>query len=665
VTWWDEPSPDLGGAEPAEVVDLLTYAYRTVDEARRLALTIGIDFERAGPTGAPREAWLQVLTAAAAHGQLLELMAVVLHDPASSAFHEALRSRLGRRLGEVNVRIGLRFGVPPPPTDGPDAVAESITGADVPAAGASGGHLQAISSVRAGLGDPRAVIQILRDFALRTALIEVQGHPSGTGFLVGDALVLTAAHVLDRTRWPPAAIRPVDVYARFDFAFSGRSPAETGMRMPIAEFVTGSLPTQSEIYGVVGSDWDAPGDRLDFALLRLASPVPAPADADPGAAVRGYYPLLRDDYDYGATSRYMIMEHPLGGFVQSSDIEGAPVVSPRRTRMRYGGNTLNGASGSAVVDYRGRLVGMHHFSSSGQNQGIPIAAIARALLDGEHAALFQPGTPVTPSATSPQDPFATSAVLGTRPFVNRHDLRATMRDMAERRNGVRTLAINGTSGAGVSYSYALASHVADQSTLSPSLLAAAPGGLRALVVDLRAYFRAFPVDRVRAEVGMKLLLDVGIIQAATDPLAQEARETLTLVRALEGRLKNSNQQWWFFFDSIDSRLAVKQGDVDELIHALIVLADDPQVPLRVVLAGREAREFAREHTSWAAEDNALGLTPADVESWLRQRAHEERREIDDARLAAKLAELFPTSTLPEAAWLAPRLPLALLGVLAP
>ena len=43
-----------------------------------------------------------------------------------------------------------------------------------------------------------------------------------------------------------------------------------------------------------------------------------------------------------------------------------------------------------------------------------------------------------------------------------------------------------------------------------------------------------------------------------------------------------------FFDSIDQMVAVRQGLVDELIHAVISVAEDPQVPMRVVLAGPPA-----------------------------------------------------------------------------
>jgi hypothetical protein len=238
--------------------------------------------------------------------------------------------------------------------------------------------------------------------------------------------------------------------------------------------------------------------------------------------------------------------------------------------------------------------------------------------------------------------------------------------MAEQPAGTRTLAIQGESGSGVSYSFFFAMHVASQSTLCAGLRAVAPGGLRALKIDLRKYLNV-PVDRVRAEIGTRLLMDLGIIDKPTDPLAQEARETLMLVATIGAKLRGSDQQWWLFFDSIDSLVAVKQGEVDELIHGLITLADENlDVPLRIVLAGRQAEQFASEHAVWVERDDTSGLTRGDVEAWLQRRAEEDALTLDSAKLAAKLAELFPSpGPLPEPRRLGPRLPGILTELLAP
>jgi hypothetical protein len=134
---------------------------------------------------------------------------------------------------------------------------------------------------------------------------------------------------------------------------------------------------------------------------------------------------------------------------------------------------------------------------------------------------------------------------------------------------------------------------------------------------------------------------------------------------LRRELRDSPQQWWVFFDSIDQLAMVTQGGVGELIHALIDVADDQQVPLRVVLAGRAAEEFALMHSGWLEQDVAAGLGRDDVEHWFRARASEEGRVIDDVRLDGTLADLFPAGgPIPTPQYLAPRLPRALIEMLA-
>jgi hypothetical protein len=665
--WWEDPSTDWGAGEAAKVVDVLSYAYDTRDKIRPLVVSFDVEWADAPPPATPvRDIWIWALRRLAPTNSVLDLLAAVLHDETSSQFHTPLRGLLGDRLGEVNARIALRFGLPAP-SAGRDAMVQSIAGTDPRTVAAPPGELQTITEPSGGLMDTDTEIQARLDLRTRTAMIEVAGQPSGTGFLVGNDLVLTAAHVLDRYTWPPPPQRQI-VKAVFDYRYSGRSPAETGTRVAVAEFVTGSLPTQAEADGAVGANWDAPAEQLDFALLKLANPVPDPPDTDRFAAPRGHYQLqsVQDEYNYGACTSYIVMQHPLGNFLAVSTLTAEPFLSPGGTRMRYGGNMLAGSSGSAIVDFRGRLVGLHHYGGSVNNQGVPIAVIARALLNGEHAGLFQSSGPVAVSDAAVRiDPFETSSFQQRRPFVNRQNFRAMMRKMTES-NGTRILAINGESGTGVSYSYLLTSHVADQSRLCPTLTATSPGGLRALKIDLRSYYQSFKIDRVRTAIVGKLLTEFGIVATPTDPLAQEARDSRTLIDTISPRLRESDKQWWLFFDGIDSLPTVKQGEVDELIHALIDLADDLQMPLRIVLAGRAAEEFADEHTDGSSEkDKVSGLNRGDVDAWLRRRAEEEKREIEEASLEAKLSDLFPPGPMPEPRMLARTLPAALLEVLSP
>lgn len=645
ASWWDDPATDWTVGDPGRLVDILEYAYPTAAEVRRIAGEAGVDVDTAPTTAPARELWVWVLGQCA--GGVLDLAAVVLHDAASAHFHTPLRNLLGDRLGHVNARIVRKHGLPPVPSVGPDSVVDSIVAA-APEIGAAPA-LQAITSVSPAQSNPRARIQAPLDLIARTAMIEIAGQARGTGFLVGDDLLLTAAHVFDAHHWPPEPER--EAVAVFDFEYTaGRSYAETGTRVPVGKLLAGSLPTPAEAAGTMGTNWDAPQDRLDFALLRLAGPAPE----RPGQGSRGHYRLHGDDYDFAGNANYMIMGFNLGDFLAMTDLTSSPQLSPSGTRIRYGGNTLPGASGSAVVDVRGRLVAIHHHGGQGRNQGIPISVITRALLAGEYAALFDgnggggltaPGTVAAGALAA--DPFETCLVSSGKPFVNRHDLRKHMRDMAENPNGPRTLAIQGESGTGVSHSYFLAAHVADRSLLCPRLREVSPAGMKALRLDLRSYYESYSVDHVRDKIAVAILKGLGVVESSTDAMAQEARETLSLVSAVRSRLAGSDEQWWLFFDSIDDMVAVQQGEIDELIRAMVDLADDDQVPLRVVLGGRAAEAFADEHAQWAAKDFAVGLPRGEVEGWLRRRADQQNRRIAESTLESRLSSLFPPGQLPQ------------------
>jgi hypothetical protein len=669
TTWWEDPTTDWTQGLPARAVDLLVAAYEEPSEIKYIAQTVGLSWDGGVGRATAREAWRWTLTQAAGRNLALDLAAEVLRDEASAAFHAPLRQLLGDRLGAAEARGALRYGLPPATSSRPDRVLESLVDAATTVGDDPVGGLEAITSVSAAFDDPHAYVQGIVDATRRTAMIQVGGHPRGTGFLVGPDLLLTAAHVIDGRQWPPSPLPEAE--AVFDyFPQPGRSQAETGVRVPVTEFMTASLPTAAEVAGQV-ADWNAPRDRLDFALLRLGW-CPPVEQTGAGGRERGAYVLDRTEYDFAHSPLLLIIQHPLGDFQRFTFIKAPPQPNPLRTRIRYRGNTLQGASGSPVIDSRGRLVALHHYSQGGNNQGVPFDTIAAALLDGPLGPRLVPGPAVRlvapevdpttaggslAAARSPgadADPFLTTSLRG-RPFVDRVNLRDGLRSVALSDGPNRTIAITGESGSGVSYSYELASHVAARSRLSAPLRQVAPGGLVAVRIDLRDYLSA-GVEERRMLIAGDLLVALKLREPTPQP-AQEARNTSTLRLWLSTVLRGGDRQWWIFIDSIDNLVAVKQGGVDELIHALILVADDPQVMLRVVLAGQRAAQFAQEHLSWVAEDTAVGLVRSDVETWLRARAAEEGRTCDEQRLAAEVDLLFPLGgPLPEPRRLAPLLP---------
>lgn len=659
--WWEDPQTDWSGGEPRRVVDVLTYAYEDPAAIQAITESVGLDWHTGPAAASTRARWEWALAGAAGQGRALDLAAEVLHDPASEAFHPLLRTLLGDRLAAAHARLVLRYGLPPKPSDGPDTVVASLVEAEVEPTDQPIGGLEAVTSVTAGLDDPRALIQAVRDAMARTAMIEVAGQPRGTGFLVGPDLLLTAAHVIGFRQAPP--VLPAGMFARFDYNdVPGRSLAETGVRVPVVGVVTASPPTSAEGVGRV-VDWNAPADCLDFALLRLGFQAPAEREAEP----RGVYPLDETEYDFRGAPALIIPQHPLGQTQRYTMIRTAPERNDAGTRIRYKGITLNGSSGSPVVDTRGRLVAVHHYSQDGNNQGVPISRIAKAISNGPGASPLSPVSPAAPPRPLQPpgpvelDPLRTTSLRG-RPMVNRGPLRDRVGAMAAADSAARVLAITGESGSGVSYSYSFLSHVAANAKLSAPLRTAAPDGLVAFRINLSDYIGFGVETRLERVIGDVL---VGLrLRMPKEPLAQEARTISTLQVWLSTALRDSPRQWWIFIDSVNDLTAAKQGGLDELVHALVTVADDPQVPLRLVLAGRDAERFALEHSDWVERDTAIGLVRSEVEAWFRARAVEEGGSLDETSLAGRLDPLFPVGgPLPEPRTLARQLPALLFDLL--
>jgi V8-like Glu-specific endopeptidase len=642
MTIWHETSVDWTTGVGSEVVRLYSVAYPTRSDLAYAADRAGVlDVDQA-------DGWVEVLTRAAAQQRLLSLAAGLMHDDSRAVFHYSLRQLLGSDLDHAKAAQIAAYGLP----RDADAV-KALVSDRTAAALEQYGSFESFNAVGAGTDSVEARMRVFVDAKRRTALIRQGGVPAGTGFLVGDDLLLTAGHVLGGSPWPPTDVSAFE--AIFDYREGPRSPDETGTRVPIARFLCGSLPTSQENRGAVNEP-DAPADRLDFALVRLGWKIGL--DADPGYSVRGWYQLPQPAYAYANATLLYLFGHTAGMVLQNTRTVGLIQANLSTTRLRYKTNTAPGSSGSPVIDERGRLVALHHYSAGGQNQGVPIWRIATALLASSYAPELNRPVPGSPpaqglaaiqqaaspaSAHQEPDPF-TALEIGGRPIIDRNPLRTGMHELACGQ-GSRTMVITGEVDTGVSTSYDVLSHVADRSQLVPELIQVAPQGISAIRIDLRKYIKTEVALRRRA-IMIEIYRWVEGNGVPEETMAQVAKDVENFGVWAANAFRSSHRQWWIFVDSIDVVAEVNQHGIDELLHVLLDLTKDYQFRLRVVLAGRQADQVEHEAVTWAVPDVAAGLPREEVNAWLQTLTQKQQPPVDAGRLETKLNELFPPGEPP-------------------
>ena len=614
-TWWDAATTDWTQGEPAKVISLFKQSYPNMSDLRRVAGAVGISCADSAPSASA--GWLAVFEAAARaenHGPL-ELAAYLLFDdtPARVAVRDMLIRLLGERLSHAHALGAIRYGRA--------AVPSATVLAEEP--------LEAITSRTAGFWDPDAYARALEDHRRRTALLRRGRDEAGTGVLIGPDLLLTAAHVLRYDGWPPPT--PLEMHAVFDYASHGRSPAEEGVRVKVAELVFGVPPTDAERRNEVTSGRSAPQTHLDFAVVRLQRPIGREPDQDP----RGYYQLDRTPYAFtGRTLR--LVHHPVGGVAKISEVIGNVTPTDDRSRMDYQTNSLAGSSGGPIVDADGYLVGIHHAGPKHSGRGVPFSTISEVLLASPYASLFT--TPAERPATARSSSPFLATVLADDPFVDREPLRDALRRMAKA-NGKRSLAISGATELGKSHSFVFLTHVADQSRKCEELAAVANGGLKPIVVDLRA-FEGLPVDEQLPEVG-KYLLESADLWTETDEAAQRPRHAVSIANRLRSKISKSDEQWWICFDSIDHPESLTQSRLHELINAVAGLTRDLRLQVRVVLGGQRVREFLAEPTNnlpWVPHEvEVTPISRTHAADWVRKRVQEEGHALPPGDLEAELA----------------------------
>lgn len=240
----------------------------------------------------------------------------------------------------------------------------------------SAGTMQAILEDGA-LSDATTMLPALLKAGRACARIRIQGSngmtEAGTGFLVGDDLVLTAGHVV--VSLVTADGREAGEGDRIEVTFP--NPLDTPARLwpsgPLFAAREGWLAYWSPPAGTY-PDFDPDvGDRLDCALVRLAAPVtesvPRLDVLDPPSAVEG--------------RRLHVLGHLQGGGKLCFDHGPIRGLDRSDTRVRHLAAAVRGMSGGPCLDESGRLLAVHEGSAKtpqpDHNRGVALRSVREAM----------------------------------------------------------------------------------------------------------------------------------------------------------------------------------------------------------------------------------------------------------------------------------------------
>ncbi|MEW2556153.1 trypsin-like peptidase domain-containing protein [Streptomyces zhihengii] len=255
--------------------------------------------------------WHDLITTARNQDKLRALLDQVVHGPDTA---------LAGRVGEL-LRAEPVVQAPAPPADpgtwrhfhDPDAAERRIF--------RTGSYLD-VSFLRRGMELSTAVARLLVAFPDGR-----QYH--GTGFRIGEDLLLTNHHVLFDDSDPARPAARAEAWFGYEADLGGRELAH--VRVPCA------------VESAVGDP------AHDWAVVRVAAPVPE------GTAVVE----LPDTSTVAAGDRVYIVQHPQGG-VKKLAAHHNVVRHADDEVVQYWTDTDHGSSGSPVFDERWRLVALHH-----------------------------------------------------------------------------------------------------------------------------------------------------------------------------------------------------------------------------------------------------------------------------------------------------------------
>lgn len=183
----------------------------------------------------------------------------------------------------------------------------------------------------------------------------------GTGFLVGDDLVMTNDHVID--------------------------PARDTLKGSAIELAFGyrSMESHAARYTLVEDDWLVASNKtLDYAILRVRGAPGADTIVDKGEGERGFFRMIT--YLPEKNEPMLILQHPY------DESDGSPTALrvtigfacgdeaglPKHV-LRHSANTSKGASGSPVFSGRMEVIALHNWGGPNHNEAILASAIQEHL----------------------------------------------------------------------------------------------------------------------------------------------------------------------------------------------------------------------------------------------------------------------------------------------
>ena len=212
--------------------------------------------------------------------------------------------------------------------------------------------------------------------------VERAGEALGTAFLVGPDLVLTNYHVIEDIDGSPAAGWGV----RFNYKVApGGATVDSGTLVEFADVwqVDSSPYSPLDLQTLLERNDAEPGvDLLDYALIRLATPIAEESRRANAPEPRGFIPLRTTPIAWSSIRALAILQHPLGSPLKLAlGLPPALTINAPGSRVRYTTPTEPGSSGSPVFDHDWNLVALHHsgdprIHQPTYNEAIPIALIA-------------------------------------------------------------------------------------------------------------------------------------------------------------------------------------------------------------------------------------------------------------------------------------------------